>query len=259
MAHPAYGMIRPVTATASVLLCDNPGHMTLDGTNTWLLQGPGSDEFVVVDPGPDDEAHITRLAAVGRIPLVLISHRHGDHTEGIDRLVAATGATVRSVGSGFLRGLGGALADGEVIEAAGVRITVMATPGHTSDSLSFVMDDAVLTADTVLGRGTTVIDGEDGSLADYLASLRRLQGLGPRTVPPGHGPELADLAAVVAMYLAHREERLGQVRDALRTLGEEATPRQVVEHVYADVDEKLWEAAEQSVRAQLDYLRNPVE
>nr|WP_293307004.1 MBL fold metallo-hydrolase [Mycolicibacterium sp.] len=259
MAHPAYGMIRPVTATASVLLCDNPGHMTLDGTNTWLLQGPGSDEFVVVDPGPDDEAHITRLAAVGRIPLVLISHRHGDHTEGIDRLVAATGATVRSVGSGFLRGLGGALADGEVIEAAGVRITVMATPGHTSDSLSFVMDDAVLTADTVLGRGTTVIDGEDGSLADYLASLRRLQGLGPRTVLPGHGPELADLAAVVAMYLAHREERLGQVRDALRTLGEEATPRQVVEHVYADVDEKLWEAAEQSVRAQLDYLRNPVE
>lgn len=255
MAHPAYGMIRPVTATASVLLCDNPGHMTLDGTNTWLLQGPGSDEFVVVDPGPDDEAHITRLAAVGRIPLVLISHRHGDHTEGIDRLVAATGATVRSVGSGFLRGLGGALADGEVIEAAGVRITVMATPGHTSDSLSFVMDDAVLTADTVLGRGTTVIDGEDGSLADYLASLRRLQGLGPRTVLPGHGPELADLAAVVAMYLAHREERLGQVRDALRTLGEEATPRQVVEHVYADVDEKLWEAAEQSVRAQLHYLR----
>ncbi len=255
MSHPAYGTLRPVTATASVLLCDNPGHMTLDGTNTWLLQGSGSDEFVVVDPGPDDEAHITRLAAAGRIPLVLISHRHGDHTEGIDRLVAASGATVRSVGSGFLRGLGGPLRDGEVIEAAGVRITVMATPGHTSDSLSFVMDDAVLTADTVLGRGTTVIDGEDGSLADYLESLRRLQGLGPRTVLPGHGPELADLAAVAAMYLAHREERLGQVRDALRILGDEATPRQVVEHVYADVDEKLWEAAEQSVRAQLHYLR----
>lgn len=255
MSHPAYGVLRPVTDTASVLLCDNPGHMTLDGTNTWLLRGPGSDEYVVVDPGPDDEEHITRLAAAGRIPLVLISHRHGDHTDGIDRIVAASGATVRSVGSGFLRGLGGPLSDGEVIEAAGVRITVMATPGHTSDSLSFVMDDAVLTADTVLGRGTTVIDGEDGSLADYLESLRRLQGLGARTVLPGHGPELPDLAGVAAMYLAHREERLGQVRDALRTLGEDATPRQVVEHVYADVDEKLWEAAEQSVRAQLDYLR----
>ena len=229
--------------------------MTLDGTNTWLLRGPGSDEFVVVDPGPDDDAHITRLAAAGRIPLVLISHRHGDHTEGIDRLVAASGATVRSVGSGFLRGLGGPLGDGEVIEAAGVRITVMATPGHTSDSLSFILDDAVLTADTVLGRGTTVIDGEDGNLADYLESLRRLQGLGSLTVLPGHGPELHDVSAVAARYLAHREERLGQVREALRTLGEDATARHVVEHVYADVDEKLWEAAEQSVRAQLDYLR----
>ena len=255
MTAPAYGILRPVTETASVLLCDNPGPMTLEGTNTWLLRGPGSDEYVVVDPGPDDDAHITRLAAAGRIPLVLISHRHGDHTEGIDRLVAASGATVRSVGSGFLRGLGGPLSDGEVIEAAGVRITVMATPGHTSDSLSFILDDAVLTADTVLGRGTTVIDGEDGNLADYLESLRRLQGLGPLTVLPGHGPELDDVSAVTAMYLAHREERLGQVRQALRTLGEEATARQVVEHVYADVDEKLWEAAEQSVRAQLDYLR----
>ena len=186
---------------------------------------------------------------------MLISHRHGDHTEGIDRLVAASGATVRSVGSGFLRGLGGPLSDGEVIEAAGVRITVMATPGHTSDSLSFILDDAVLTADTVLGRGTTVIDGEDGNLADYLESLRRLQGLGSLTVLPGHGPELHDVSAVAAMYLAHREERLGQVREALRTLGEDATARQVVEHVYADVEEKLWEAAEQSVRAQLDYLR----
>ena len=255
MSHPAYGILRSVTETASVLLCDNPGPMTLEGTNTWLLRGPGSDEFVVVDPGPDDEAHITRLAAAGRIPLVLISHRHGDHTEGIDRLVAASGATVRSVGSGFLRGLGGPLSDGEVIEAAGVRITVMATPGHTSDSLSFILDDAVLTADTVLGRGTTVIDGEDGNLADYLESLRRLQGLGSLTVLPGHGPELRDVSAVAAMYLAHREERLGQVREALRTLGEDATARQVVEHVYADVEEKLWEAAEQSVRAQLDYLR----
>ena len=77
MSHPAYGILRSVTETASVLLCDNPGPMTLEGTNTWLLRGPGSDEFVVVDPGPDDEAHITRLAAAGRIPLVLISHRHG--------------------------------------------------------------------------------------------------------------------------------------------------------------------------------------
>lgn len=255
MDHPAYGVLRPVTESASVLLCDNPGPLTLDGTNTWLLRGPGSDESVVVDPGPDDDAHIDRIAALGPIPLVLISHRHGDHTDGIDKLVAATGATVRSVGSGFLRGRGGHLRDGEMIEAAGLRIEVLATPGHTADSVCFVLDDAVLTADTVLGRGTTVIDDEDGSLADYLESLRRLRGLGPRRVLPGHGPELADLAAVTEMYLVHREQRLEQVRSALRVLGEDVTARHVVEHVYTDVDELLWDAAESSVRAQLRYLR----
>jgi glyoxylase-like metal-dependent hydrolase (beta-lactamase superfamily II) len=229
--------------------------MTLDGTNTWVLRGPGSDEMVIVDPGPDDDEHIGRLAELGKIPLVLISHKHEDHTGGIDKLVELTGAVVRSVGSGFLRGLGGPLTDGEVIDAAGLRITVMATPGHTADSLSFLVDDAVLTADTVLGRGTTVIDDEDGSLTHYLDSLRRLRGLGRRTVLPGHGPDLDDLEAVTAMYLAHREERLDQVRQALRVLGDDATARQVVEHVYTDVDQELWDAAEKSVRAQLDYLR----
>lgn len=253
--HPAYGQLRTVTETASVLLCDNPGLMTLDGTNTWILRGPGSAEFVVVDPGPDDAAHIERIAALGKVALVLISHRHGDHTDGIDRLVDATGATVRSVGSGFLRGLGGGLTDGEVIDAAGLRITVLATPGHTADSVSFLLDDAVLTADTVLGRGTTVIDDEDGSLRDYLESLQRLAGLGGRTVLPGHGPDLPDIGDVTAMYLAHRRERLDQVRQAVRVLGDDATARQIVEHVYTDVDDKLWDAAEKSVRAQLDYLR----
>ena len=255
MTHPAYGVLRPVTASASVLLCDNPGIMTLDGTNTWVLRGPRSDEMVIVDPGPDDTEHIERIAALGKIPLVLISHKHGDHTDGIDMLVERTGAVVRAVGSGFLRGMGGPLTDGEVIDAAGLRITVMATPGHTVDSLSFLVDDAVLTADTVLGRGTTVIDDEDGSLAAYLESLRRLQGLGPRTVLPGHGPDLADLADATTKYLAHREARLEQVRAALRVLGEDATAKQVVAHVYTDVDKKLWPAAEKSTQAQLDYLR----
>ena len=263
--HPAYGRVRPVIDTgavsASVLLCDNPGLMTLEGTNTWILRAPRSDEIVVVDPGPDDDAHIGRIAELGTVTLVLISHKHEDHTGGIDKLVDLTGATVRSVGSGFLRGLGGPLTDGEVIDAAGLKITVMATPGHTVDSLSFVLDDpdgpgAVLTADTVLGRGTTVIDTEDGSLRDYLESLRRLQGLGTRPVLPGHGPDLPDLRAVTAMYLAHREERLDQIRGALAELGEDAGARQVVEHVYTDVDQKLWDAAERSVQAQLDYLRD---
>jgi glyoxylase-like metal-dependent hydrolase (beta-lactamase superfamily II) len=255
LEHPAYGLLRPVTATAAVLWCNNPGLMTLEGTNTWVLRDPASDEMVIVDPGPDDAEHIGRIAELGTVSLVLISHRHEDHTGGIDKIVDLTGAPVRAVGSGFLRGMGGPLSDGEVIDAAGVRITVMATPGHTADSLSFVLSDAVLTADTVLGRGTTVIDPEDGSLSDYLESLKRLRGLGSRVVLPGHGPDLADLETVADMYLGHREERLSQVRDALKVLGEDATARQVVEHVYTDVDETLWDAAESSVQAQLDYLR----
>jgi glyoxylase-like metal-dependent hydrolase (beta-lactamase superfamily II) len=256
LAHPAYGLLRPVTESASVLLCNNPGLLTLEGTNTWVLSAPGSDEVVVVDPGPDDVEHVRRVADVGRIALVLISHRHEDHTGGIDKIVELTGAPVRAVGSGFLRGMCGPLTDGEVIDTAGLRITVMATPGHTADSLSFVLDDAVLTADTVLGRGTTVIDKEDGSLADYLESLRRLRGLGSRVVLPGHGPDLPDLQAVADMYLAHREERLDQVRGALQALGDDASVRQIVEYVYTDVDKELWDVAEWSVQAQLDYLRS---
>jgi glyoxylase-like metal-dependent hydrolase (beta-lactamase superfamily II) len=255
VTHPSYGTLRPVTESASVLLCRNPGPLTLEGTNTWVLRAPGSAEAVIVDPGPDDDEHISRLAAISRIAMVLISHRHGDHTDGIDKLVDATGATVRAVGSGFLRGLGGYLYDGDIIHAAGLRIGVLATPGHTADSVSFVLDDAVLTGDTVLGRGTTVIDAEDGSLADYLESLRKLQGLGRRRVLPGHGPDQEHIRAVAETYLAHRAQRLEQVRAALQTLGADATAREVVEHVYADVDTKLWDAAESSVRAQLDYLR----
>lgn len=255
LTHPAYGQLRPVTETASVLLADNPGLMTLEGTNTWVLHGPASDELVIVDPGPDDDEHLEKIGGLGRIALVLISHRHGDHTDGIDKLADMTGAPVWSVGSGYQRRLGGGLTDGQVITAAGLRIKVLATPGHTADSVSFLLDDAVLTADTVLGRGTTVIDTEDGDLASYLESLRRLRGLGARIVLPGHGPELADIEAVASQYLAHREQRLDQVRTALAELGEDATARQVVEHVYTDVDEKLWGAAEWSVQAQLDYLR----
>ncbi len=150
---------------------------------------------------------------------------------------------------------------------------MVGTPGHTSDSLSFVVpaDDAVLTGDTVLGRGTTVVAHPDGALGAYLGSLRRLRDLaveqGLQTVLPGHGPVLGDALAVLDHYLAHRAERLEQVRDAVRTLtvgGSDAAtsadtpdvdPMDVVRLVYADVDKRLWPAAELSVRAQLDYLR----
>ncbi|SHK67378.1 Glyoxylase, beta-lactamase superfamily II [Pseudonocardia thermophila] len=259
--HPAYGELRPVTPLASVLLEDNPGHMTLDGTNTWLLRAPGADGCVVVDPGEEDEPHLERvLAAAGEVALVLITHRHHDHVGGAPWLARRAGAPVRALDPALTIDAD-PLADGEEIEAAGVRLRVMATPGHTSDSVSVLVDGpdappAVLTGDTVLGRGTTVIAHPDGALGPYLTSLRRLAELPAGTVAlPGHGPERPDVVEAARAYLAHREERLDQVRGALAVLGADATPRQVVEHVYADVDRSLWGAAEMSVRAQLAYLR----
>jgi glyoxylase-like metal-dependent hydrolase (beta-lactamase superfamily II) len=145
---------------------------------------------------------------------------------------------------------------GETIDAAGVRVEAIATPGHSGDSVSFYLpeDDAVLTGDTILGRGTTVVAHPDGRLGPYLDSLRRLREFGDAAVLPGHGPELPSAGRVAEAYLAHRASRLEEVRRA-RADGA-ATPRAVVETVYADVDEALWPAAELSVRAQLEYLQD---
>jgi glyoxylase-like metal-dependent hydrolase (beta-lactamase superfamily II) len=260
MTGPAYGVLRPVTPLAAVLLAENPSPMTLEGTNTWVLRAPGEEAGVVIDPGEDDEEHLQRVAAQGPVALVLLTHRHHDHAGGARRFAELTGAPVRALDPSLVLG-SEALGDGDVVTAAGVELRVIATPGHTSDSLSFLLDGpgadpAVLTGDTILGRGTTVIAHPDGALGPYLDSLRRLAELAPGTaVLPGHGPELPDAPAVAAAYLAHREERLDQVRRALEVLGADATPRQVVEAVYADVDPVLWPAAELSVRAQLDHLR----
>ncbi|MFE9325974.1 MBL fold metallo-hydrolase [Nocardia sp. NPDC052278] len=258
LTHPAYGRLRQVTPTAAVVLADNPGQMTLEGTNTWLLRAPGQSEYVLVDPGPKDKAHSETLARVtdGNIALTLITHRHHDHTGGIDRLVALTGTPVRARTAEFLRGSDAPLIDGEVIEAAGLRITVLDTPGHTKDSVSFVLDDAVLTGDTILGFGTTVLDSTDGTLADYLASLDKLVEAGAgRALLPAHGPDHPDLEPIARYYIEHRQERLDQVRAALRVLGPNAGAMSVVRKVYADVDKRLWPAARSSVQAQLEYLR----
>lgn len=254
--HPAYDERRQVTPYAAVLLADNPGPMTLDGTNTWLLGD--ADGLVVVDPGPDDGVHLEQVMESGRIERVLLTHRHADHSEGARRLHELSGAPVSAADPQHRHG-GGDLADGDVMDVGGLRIEVLATAGHTSDSVSFLLDDgstrAVLTGDTILGRGTTVVAHPDGILSDYLASLRRLAGLDDAVVLPGHGPELPSIAAVAEQYLAHRMERLEQVSAALGRLGPEASARDIVEGVYADVDRAVWPAADLSVRAQLDYLR----
>ena len=244
-------MIRTVTPTAAVVLAPNPGPMTLDGTNTWVLRDASSRGCVVVDPGPLVEEHLAEVASYGPVEVVLLTHGHLDHSEGARRLAELTGAPVRALDPAHRLGDEG-LAEGDVVAAGGVELRVLATPGHTSDSLSFSLPDAVLTGDTVLGRGTTVVAHPDGVLGDYLASLRRLRELGDVTVLPGHGPELPSAGLAAERYLAHRQARLEQVRAAVESGAVDAAS--VVRTVYADVDASLWPAATLSVRAQLLHL-----
>lgn len=252
---------------ARVLLAPNPGPMTLDGTNSYLLSGNGGDSVVVVDPGPLDDDHLAALAGAGPVELILITHRHHDHTEGAAALAAATGAVVRAADPAFCLGAA-PLRDGETLTAADLTIEVLATPGHTADSVCFLLPPEpgappggprpVLTGDTILGRGTTVLAPPDGSLRDYLGTLRILAALGPGPVLPAHGPQLPDLEAVALEYLAHREQRLDQIRAALVRLGQDAHEAQVAtvtDVVYHDIDPSVRRAAESSVAAQLHYLR----
>jgi glyoxylase-like metal-dependent hydrolase (beta-lactamase superfamily II) len=255
MTHPAYGVLREVSPVASVLLENNPSTMTLEGTNTWVLRAPGAAGSVVVDPGYEDPDHLGRIAATGPVELIVLTHHHSDHAEGAPWLAERVDAPVRAFAA--QRG-GGAtpFRHDDVITAGGLEMQVLHTPGHTADSVTLRCDNDgrshLLTGDTVLGTGTTVLS----DLGAYLRSLRTLRALPPGALGlPGHGPELADLPATALAYAEHRQRRLDQVRNALRVLGPDATPRQVVEVVYAEVDRALWGPAEASVVAQMKYLR----
>jgi glyoxylase-like metal-dependent hydrolase (beta-lactamase superfamily II) len=256
-----------VSPLATLVRAPNPGPMTLDGTNSYVLRAPGSSGVVVVDPGPADAAHLDRLTAHGPVELVLLTHHHSDHSAAVAAFARSADAPARAIDPAFCIGAP-ALADGEHIRAAGLELEVLATPGHTADSACFHLPDdgdhgSVLTGDTVLGRGTTIIADPDGAVGPYLDSLARLQALGQRaggavTVLPGHGPVRLDLESTCEDYLIHRAERLEQVRAALAELGADASVAEVTDLVYADTDASVRGAAEASVRAQLRYLRGTV-
>ena len=247
------------TALATCLLAPNPSPWTLDGTNTWFLHEPGSPSSIVVDPGPADPQHLAAIAAFAHladatISAIVLTHRHGDHAEGARDLHEMTGAPVRALDPALCLGSEG-LTAGEVLSAGGLELHVLATPGHTSDSLcvAVVNDGSLLTGDTVLGRGTAVIAWPDGDLRDYLASLAQVrERSGIERLLPGHGPMLEDPAGIIEAYLEHRRIRLDEVREAVAAGCE--TPEAVVDAVYADVAVQLRPAALMSVRAQLAYL-----
>ncbi len=238
----------------------NPGPMTLEGTNSYRLRA--RDGTVVVDPGPLVEEHL-QVAATGPVVLTLLTHGHPDHAEGVRRFHQLTGAPVRAHDPDLCVDADPLPGDEADLDVPGLALRVLPTPGHTADSVSFLVDDpgwpGVLTGDTLLGRGTTVVAHPDGRLRPYLESLIRLRDLSAKVcsgrrllVLPGHGPLLPDLQAAASHYLEHRQQRLSQVRTAVEAGA--GSVQEVLERVYADVDSRLWEAAALSVRAQLDYM-----
>lgn len=244
------------------MLAPNPGPMTLDGTNTWIV-GDGQSRSIIVDPGPADEEHLRRARTVagGGAAAIWLTHRHDDHSDGAARMAELAGCPVRAMDPVHASAPDQVLSEGSEYRNDQLRMIVVHTPGHTSDSLCFLLlgthRNVLLTGDTVLGRGTTVIAHPDGGLGAYLTSLDRLIALVEHhrieQLLPGHGEPITDPLGVLTRYRQHRRKRLDQVRAALDAGAR--TPAEVVARIYTDIDPSVRPAAEQSVRAQLDYLR----
>ena len=263
MEHPAYSQLRQVTPDAGVVLCPNPAYETLEGTNAWVIRAEGDPRSIVVDPGPEDEGHLNVLNNnANEIALILLTHRRDPVAGGAERLAQITGAPVRSMNPNLCR-QAEPLEPGEIISVDGVSPTleVMATPGLTQYSTSFIVrspegeNEAVLTGGTIVGRHTSMISETDGNLGLYIESLERLKAeCAGLPMLPAHGPDHEDVIPFVTKYLDRRHLRLQQVRDAREKLGQDASVTELVDEIYTDVDPVLRGAAEQSTRVALRYL-----
>ncbi|HLN06253.1 MAG TPA: MBL fold metallo-hydrolase [Acidimicrobiales bacterium] len=235
-------------AELQTLVAPNASPYTLDGTNSYLLGGP---EVVVVDPGPDDAGHVSRIlthaaARRGRVALILVTHGHEDHQGAARSLAEASGAPV-----GRWRGGDRPLDDGEVVGESPVRLRVLHTPGHTPDHIALLWEErrTLFSGDLVLGRGTVTVSPPEGSMDDYLRSLARVASLDLAAIAPGHGPMIEDPAPRVAEYLAHRRLRERQVLEAVAA--GPRTPGEISALLYPDLDPRLHPAAEGTVLAHL--------
>lgn len=255
-------LVTRLTDTLSRVVAPNASHMTLDGTNTYLVGELGSGVAFVVDPGPDEPEHFARVQLALReldaeCSGVVVTHHHLDHSEAAMEWGRFFSAPVAASTKEVAGPDGRVLGDGSTLSAAGMTLTAVATPGHTGDHLCFRLPDgSLLTGDHILGRGTSVVAWPEGDLAAYLESLRRVLDLGPDALFPGHGPELLeDPQSVISYYLEHRAWREAQICAALEddaALAER--PAELVARIYADVDPVLWPAAELSTRACLVKL-----
>lgn len=235
----------------------NPSHMTLTGTNTYLVGDPADGDLVVVDPGPALPAHRQAIEAAvdarrARITGVVVTHHHPDHAEAVG-WAAGWGVDAFAFDPARIRGTR-ALADRATLVAGAIDLIAHHQPGHTADHLCLQVPatGAVLSGDHVLGEGTSVIAWPDGDLGHYVSSLRALRSLDPRVLYPGHGEVVEDPAAHVDALLAHRRERTRQIVAAVAD--RPLTVDEIVSAVYPDLAAALRPAAARSVNAHLADL-----
>lgn len=251
------------------VLAPNPSPFTHTGTQTHLI---GISDLAVIDPGPDDPAHVDALLAAiaGRpVAAIVITHHHRDHSPASRPLAAATGAPIVGAAPTFVADDGPradaafdrdyrpdrVLADGERMTGEGWSLEAVATPGHTSNHLAFALPetDALFSGDHVMGWSTTVVSPPDGDMAEYMASLERLMVREDRVYYPGHGDLVENPRRLVRGLLGHRKQREGQILRLLDT-GPQAIPV-MAERMYVGLDRRLLPAAERSVLAHLFDLR----
>jgi glyoxylase-like metal-dependent hydrolase (beta-lactamase superfamily II) len=242
---PPYDVAVQVAPGVRRIVANNPGPMTYHGTNTYLIDG--EDGVSVLDPGPDDAAHVAAILAAsgGRVVRVLLSHGHVDHVGALPALVAATGAPVFSASGRF----GPAVADGDAVAGW----TALATPGHAPDHLCFARDGVVFSADHVMSFSSSVVIPPDGDMAAYIAALRRLLSRDDRLLLPGHGPPIAEPRPFIAALLEHRLRREAAIVALLRD--GPRTPAAIVEALYVPLDPRLVRAAAANVLAHLLKLK----
>ncbi len=250
------------------VIADNPGPFTFTGTGTYII---GAGEVAVIDPGPDDPAHLAalqRTLAGERVTAILVTHTHLDHSPLSAPLAQATGATVHGLPAprieeaairldeGHDRAFrpGVLIADGDRISGPGWTLEAVTTPGHASNHLCYALveENALFSGDHVMGWSTTVISPPDGDMADYLASLDKVARRGFDVLWPTHGPPVREAAPFLAAYRAHRLEREAQILDQLAQ-GRRRIP-EMVGQIYAGVDPRLHPAAAHSVLAHLIKL-----
>ena len=263
-----YGEAAEVSPLIRRVIADNPGPFTFRGTGTYLV---GRGEVAVIDPGPDDPAHLAALlkALEGeRVTAILTTHTHLDHSPLAGPLAQATGARVHGLPAprieeaairldeGHDRGFAPdvLVADGDVIQGPGWTLEAVATPGHASNHICYALSEekALFSGDHVMGWSTTVVSPPDGDMADYIASLDRIAALGFATLWPTHGPPVTEVKPFLAAYRAHRIEREDQILAAVAA-GRARIP-EMVQSIYADVDPRLHPAAAHSVLAHLIKL-----